>query len=376
MALRRREAAVNVVQAAEQRLVNIFKNGLKVYAAFSGGKDSLCLAQLLMNLLRRGKINSKQLTVYFIDEEAIFPCVEKTVMDWRKKFMLMGVQFDWYCLEVKHYNCFNGLTADESFICWDREKQSVWVRRPPPFAIRGHRRLKARRETYQDFCHRLHADGISITGVRVAESVQRLYCFAANHGRGNGISKSGMMYPVYDWKNDDVWLYLKEQRVTVPEIYLYLWQVGCRRNQLRVSQFFSNDTAGVLVRMNEYYPDLMERVVRREPNAYLAALYWDSEMFGRSTAKRRRLESAEPERDYRAELIKLFSDIPGNFPSPHHRSIAEDYKKLFLRVHGVTNQKNFKRMYEGLISGDPKKRTLRALFTNIFADYAKESYPK
>lgn len=254
MALRRREAAVNVVQAAEQRLVNIFKNGLKVYAAFSGGKDSLCLAQLLMNLLRRGKINSKQLTVYFIDEEAIFPCVEKTVMDWRKKFMLMGVQFDWYCLEVKHYNCFNGLTADESFICWDRKKQSVWVRRPPPFAIRGHRRLKARRETYQDFCHRLHADGISITGVRVAESVQRLYCFAANHGRGNGISKSGMMYPVYDWKNDDVWLYLKEQRVTVPEIYLYLWQVGCRRNQLRVSQFFSNDTAGVLVRMNEYYP--------------------------------------------------------------------------------------------------------------------------
>lgn len=376
MALRRKQAAVNVVEAAEQRLINIFRNGLKVYAAFSGGKDSLCLAQLLINLLRRGKINPAQLAVYFIDEEAIFPCVERTVMDWRKKFMLLGVRFEWYCLEVRHYNCFNNLTSDESFICWDSEKKSAWVRQPPTFAIREHKRLKPYKDTYQDFCHRLHADGISITGVRVAESVQRLYCLAASHGRGNGISKSGMMYPIYDWKNEDVWLYLREQRVTIPEIYLYLWQVGCRKNQLRVSQFFSNDTAGVLVRMNEYYPDLMERVIRREPNAYLAALYWDSEMFGRSTATRRRMESGEPERDYKTELIKLFSDIPGSFPSPHHRQIAEDYKKFFLRVHKIAGPKSFKRMYEGLISGDPKKRTLRALFTHVFGEYAREEYLK
>lgn len=376
MALRRKEAAVNVVEAAEQRLVNIFRNGLKVYAAFSGGKDSLCLAQLLMKLLQSGKINPKQLSIYFIDEEAIFPCVEKIVEDWRKKFMLMGVRFEWYCLEVRHYNCFNGLTNDESFICWDPEKKNVWVRQPPAFAIMTHKRLKACKETYQNFCHRLHADGISITGVRVAESVQRLYCLAASHGRGNGISKSGMMYPLYDWSNDDVWLYLKEQRVTIPEIYLYLWQVGCRRNRLRVSQFFSNDTAGVLVRINEYYPDLMERVIKREPNAYLAALYWDSEMFGRSTIARRRLESGEPERDYKAELIKLFSDIPGNFPSPHHRQVAQEYKNFFLCIHKIVDRKYYKSIYEGLISGDPKKRTLRALYAKIFGEYAREEAKK
>lgn len=59
----------------------------------------------------------------------------------------------------------------------------------------------------------------------------------------------------------------------IPDIYLYLWQAGTRKGQLRVSQFFSVDTARSLVKMNEYYPDLMERVTRREPNAYLAALY-------------------------------------------------------------------------------------------------------
>ena len=39
---------------------------------------------------------------------------------------------------------------------------------------------------------------------------------------------------------------------------------------------FSIDTARNLVKMDEYYPGLMERITRREPNAYLAALYWDS----------------------------------------------------------------------------------------------------
>ena len=87
------------------------------------------------------------------------------------------------------------------------------------------------------------------------------------------------VFPIYDWTNNDVWLYLLNEHVDIPEIYLFLWQAGTRKGQLRVSQFFSVDTARSLVKMNEYYPDLMERVTRREPNAYLAALYWDSEMF-------------------------------------------------------------------------------------------------
>ena len=96
---------------------------------------------------------------------------------------------------------------------------------------------------------------------------------------------------IYDWTNNDVWLYLLNEHVDIPEIYLFLWQAGTRKGQLRVSQFFSVDTARSLVKMNEYYPDLMERVIRREPNAYLAALYWDSEMFGRNSASRRANEA-------------------------------------------------------------------------------------
>lgn len=48
------------------------------------------MAQLLVNLARRGEIDMRQLTVQFIDEEAIFPCMEEMTKKWRRIFMMMG----------------------------------------------------------------------------------------------------------------------------------------------------------------------------------------------------------------------------------------------------------------------------------------------
>lgn len=75
MAIKRCESSIDVVKAAKIRIRNVFQNGLPVYMSFSGGKDSLCMAQLVMELVQAGEINPAQLTVQFIDEEAIFPCI-------------------------------------------------------------------------------------------------------------------------------------------------------------------------------------------------------------------------------------------------------------------------------------------------------------
>lgn len=234
MAVKRCAASIDVVQAAEIRITNVFSNGLPVYMSFSGGKDSLCLAQLVYNLVKRGKINPKQLIVQFIDEEAIFPCIEETVKAWRKRFILMGAKFEWYCLEVKHYNCFNELSNDETFVCWDSTKENVWVRRPPSFAIRDHKALRHRIDAYQDFLPRICSDGITITGIRTAESVQRLQNIASMVKAGKTMTNKHQVFPIYDWTNKDVWLYLLNEHVDIPEIYLYLWQAGTRKGQLRV----------------------------------------------------------------------------------------------------------------------------------------------
>ena len=372
MAVKRCKASINVVRAAEKRICNVFSNGLPVYMSFSGGKDSLVLAQLVASLIQRGMIDARQLTVQFIDEEAIFPCIERTTFEWRKKFMLLGAKFEWFCIEVRHFNCFNMLSEDESFICWDREKEAVWVRRPPPFAIRSHPLLRPRRDTYQDFMTRLCVDGLTITGIRAAESIQRLQSISIIMSSGRGMTPRRQIFPVYDWSNNDVWLYLLEQHVEIPEIYLYLWQSGTGKGQLRVSQFFSSDTARSLVQMNEYYPDLMERVIRREPNAYLAALYWDSEMFGRRTRARRELEKDDAV-DYRAKVIALLNDIDKNFHGEHQKVIALHYRKFFIGASTIITDKECRKLYDALMRGDPKLRALRAMYQTVYGRYVTDA---
>ena len=359
MAVVRRQSNMTVKKASEIRIKNIFSNGLKVYMGFSAGKDSLVLANLTYSLIQRGEIDPKQLHVIFIDEEGIFPDIEKKAKEWRTKFKMVGANFYWYCLEVIHFNALNKLASDETFICWDRFEKDKWIRPMPKFAITDHPLLNNRQETYQDFLIKTSVDGITMTGVRAAESVQRLRNFSIQ-------KKKNYLSPIYDWTDKDVWLYLKEVGEQIPEIYLYLYQVGVSRRQLRVSQFFSSDTIGVLVKMQEFYPDLMERVKRREPNAYIVSLYWDTEMFGRSTRTRKNSEKDEEQKNYREELAKMFRNMPLYFTTENSMKVAKDYKKLYIQASAIMKDKHYKRMYESLIKGDPKRRSLRALSQSIY----------
>ena len=67
----KRQANIDVVTAAKMRLVNIFSNGTKVYINFSGGKDSICLGQLVVELIQEGRIDPSRIEVVFIDEEGM-----------------------------------------------------------------------------------------------------------------------------------------------------------------------------------------------------------------------------------------------------------------------------------------------------------------
>lgn len=373
MAIKRKEASIDVLEAAKIRIRNVFANGLPVYMSFSGGKDSLCLADVTLGLIQRGEINPQLLTVQFIDEEAIYKCMEDKVKEWRKRFLMVGAKFEWYCLQVRHFNCFNALENDESFICWDETKKDRWVRKPPAFAIMKQPLLRERVDSYQEFLDKKCSDGMCMVGVRTAESLQRLQNFSRITFKGKGSSGRFKIYPIYDWKNKDVWKYLLERNVDIPEIYMYMWQAGMTKNQMRVSQFFSVDTAHSLVRMNEFYPDLMERIIKREPNAYLAALYWDSEMFGRSSKERRENEGLRPAKDYRKELNYMFAHFDEYFDSPHKRQVAKRYRNFYLTVMNIADDRDIKKLYEALLAGDPKLRNLRALYQKIYSKYAQEA---
>jgi predicted phosphoadenosine phosphosulfate sulfurtransferase len=364
----KREGARTVLEAARQRIINAFSNKKKVYVSFSGGKDSLCLMDVILKLVAEGKIDPKMMIVEFIDEEAMYDCVIRKVYEWRKKILLAGAQFNWFCLEVRHYSYFNLLEQDEYFICWDSGKKDVWVRQPPAFAIFKHPVCRARIDRYQEFLTRHNADGICVTGVRMAESLQRLKFMTNSFSAKSGLARGNMVWPIYDWKDVDIWRYLYENKIDIPEVYLYMYQAGICIKQLRVSQFFSVDTAKSLVRMNEFYPDLMDRIIRREPNAYLAALYWDSEMFRHSSRIRRELEAPK---NYKLEVFKLLQNSRKNFVMHSSLKNADNIIKLLIKYGPIIEDKLYKLIYDCLIAGDPKQRTLRGIISDINMLYAK-----
>lgn len=212
---------------AKIRIKNIFKTASRIELSVSGGKDSICLNDLIFKMCQSGEIDKSKLIVDFIDEEAIYPCIEKQVKSMKLQWLSIGVPFNWWCIQVKHYNCFNQLTNDESFICWDETKK-------------------------------------------------------------------------------DVWMYIRDNNLEFPDAYKFMYQVGVPINRLRISQFFSIDTVRSLTQMCEFYPKLFDKICKREPNAYLAMLYYDTELFRRQ--KKNKQAKKDEEVDYKNKFFEMLKE--------------------------------------------------------------------
>lgn len=367
----------SVLEEANNRIIRAFSSGLPIYLSISGGKDSICLTNLIYELISNGKINKDQLTVLFVDEEAMFDDVIDIVFKWREKFLKIGVEFYYFCIETKHYNCLNQLENDMTFITWDRYKKNDWVRQMPDFAITSHELLNPRTDTYQDFLTRIVRNGISFVGLRMSESIQRRKSLATSMAMGikdkigDRISKNNYVYPIYDWKDKDIWKYIYDKGLDFPRTYMNLYQVGVSKGRMRISQFFSIDTARVLVKLNEYEPELMNKVIKREPNAYLVSLYWDSSLFRRGDIGRRTDNQVEKNIDYRKETIEL---LKSKKLSDGQIEVANAIKRrVLIPLGAVMNNKHWKNVYNTIIAGDPKGRTVRAMGTGIYSDLLKKS---
>lgn len=381
MRIKMAECDIDVLEAARQRIINVFSNGTKVYLSMSGGKDSITMADITYKLIQEGRIDPSLLTVVFIDEECMYDDVMEIVKAWRKKFLLVGANFEWYCLEVKHFNCINQLQEDETFIVYDRYAKDSWIQQPPPFAITSHPLHDPRKETYQSFLKKRTRDGISMVGVRMAESIQRRL-FISTSVSSNRLGIDTQVYPIFDWKDNDVWLYLYKNHLDIPVTYLRMWQVGVPKGLLRICNFFAIDTMRCLVRMSEFDPGLMERVEKRQPNAYLAAMYFDTAFFGRSTANRKKSEKKLSESgpdeniDYHQKLIQYLYD-DRNFTNDNQKKIQHRYKQALIPIMRYQpSQAVWKMMYEKLMAGDTKGRNLRAAQMRAKADFENAAFRK
>ena len=76
-----KELEINVVQAAERRILECFNKHQNVALSFSGGKDSICLSDMIVKTMQKYGIAFSRLMVIFFDEEAIYPDCEQIAME-------------------------------------------------------------------------------------------------------------------------------------------------------------------------------------------------------------------------------------------------------------------------------------------------------
>lgn len=191
------ESNLNVLQAAKIRIRNVFANGCKIYLSFSSGKDSLCMANLVYEMILSGELDPKQLTVTFIDEEGLYPSMVDAAYRWRRNFLSVGAKFLWFCLPFKQVSVIDHLSSSESWITWEPGKEDVWMRKPPDFAIMYSPYLHYAGEmNYQTFCSKAFSDGIQLVGLRTAESLTRFKCIA--NTKMERITRGGKFYPIYE----------------------------------------------------------------------------------------------------------------------------------------------------------------------------------
>lgn len=370
MAIKRIKTMLNVVEAAKIRIKNAFETGANINMNFSSGKDSLCMSNLVYELIKEGEVNRKQLKVIFIDEEGLYPSMVEAAERWHDRFERIGVPFLWFCLPFRQVSVIDSLSAGESWITWDPNCTHLWMREPPPYAITYSKYLEYPGQmNYQTFLTKVFGKkgDIQFVGARVAESFHRLHRMAYSTKKNNN-----MIWPIYDWKDTDIWRYIKDHDLEFPEIYIRLFEDGAHKNKLRLCAFFGDGGSQGLHRICETDPDLWSRICKREPNANLAMLYWDSEMFSRSTNQRRKLEKDLATIDYKEKLEDLlFYNTDKYRINKDTAKHLPQWRNFYKRYYDKMEEKHCKKIYECLIFGDPKKRMLVTMSAQITGDYSE-----
>jgi len=246
---------ITVLEAAKARLREARARYDHLWVAFSGGKDSLTMLELLAEVNAEDGITTP-INVMFHDEEvintSIVRFVEKVAQDPRFNFKWLSIPMNVGFMCMGKY---------ERFVCWDSAR--VWHRQPPSYAIREVGVDTSDMDEWEidrAIFRVLEPKGSLglLLGIRTQESLKRFITLTAKE-KDNWISEGTLhgrpfakVYPIYDWLEDDVFKFFWEKGITYCPVYD--GQMWADVN-LRVSSSLHAQSWYQLKRMKETEPE-------------------------------------------------------------------------------------------------------------------------
>lgn len=322
----------NVYEALQDRLEYVFREFENIIVAFSGGKDSGLLWNLVLRYMREHGIECR-IALFHQDFEAQFQAtsdyVERTFAaapDFVERF--------WCCIPQA---VENSLSVYEPFwYTWDDQKRELWARplpdHPYVFTLENNPFYFYRyRMPEEDFhagftpWYRAHCGGgktVALLGVRTDESLNRYRAVAAKkhmHGDqpwttdlGDGCFNA---YPLYDWTVDDVWTANGRFGFDYNRLYDLYYKAGLPLHAMRVASPFLSEGRSSLNAYRIIDPAMWAKLVGRVNGANFGAIY------GKTKAVAWRDIKLPPGHTWESYTKYLLSTLPP--------STRENYARIF-----------------------------------------------
>lgn len=272
----------NVYEAARERVAWAFDTFERLYVSFSGGKDSTVMLHLVMDeAIRRGR----KVGALFVDLEGQY---KLTIDHVQAMYDLYREQVEpyWVALPIILRNAVS--QYQPRWICWEPGKEDVWVRQPPKMAITdpGYFPFYRYAMEFEEFVPgfgQWYSQGkltACFVGIRADESLNRFRTLIAKKVRyedkqyttwcGGSVYN---VYPIYDWKTQDIWVYHAKFNKPYNRLYDLMHQAGLTIHQMRICQPYGDDQRKGLWLFHVIEPETWAKIVARVNGANQGALY-------------------------------------------------------------------------------------------------------
>ncbi|EME3582315.1 DUF3440 domain-containing protein [Enterococcus faecium] len=286
----------NVYDATLKRLEYIFSKFDHVVVAFSGGKDSGILLELVYKYYITCT-HKVRVSVYHLDYEGGYDHTIQYV----KRTMGRYPEFDYYhiCLPISA-SC--GVSMYQStWLPWDPEKRELWLNIPPKNAITleksefdffqiGMKDYVFQQKLSRWLHKKINAKRTAVlVGIRAQESLNR----HSTVTRDNTVTMFGSVrysyrvyhnifnfYPLYDWKVEDIWTAYGKFGWDYNKLYDLYYQAGVPLREMRVANPFHDCGVHALNLYRAIEPDTWGKMVGRVNGVNFASIYGNSKAIG------------------------------------------------------------------------------------------------
>ncbi len=288
---------MNVYDALQERLKYIFDEFENVYVAFSGGKDSGVLLNLVMDFVKRNNI-TKKVGLFHQDMEAQYQYTTDYVIREFEKFAPLTEPY-WFCQPIASRTAVGN--QEMFWYPWDDEKEDLWIRQMPtmqyvynlennPFEYYKYKmdyqyHAKAFGRWYRD----AHGSKKTITllGLRADESLHRYsgivnkkYDYKGKKWITSEFKDVWSASPMYDWETSDIWIANYRFDYDYNRIYDMYYKAGMKPHDMRVASPFHEDAKNSLNMYRVIEPQTWIKLVGRVQGANFAAIYGKTKAMG------------------------------------------------------------------------------------------------